>query len=113
MSTDRNPLIVNDGQCGWCAVHTKQVHHRDMPELWAEAGTVSEAVEHLVHQLSRARDGAACPLHRETIDRAMSEIMKGLELFRHTENPTESACHCGPRGANTPADRVLELTLAP
>jgi hypothetical protein len=112
MSTDRIPLIVNDGTCAFCAVHTKQVHHYDFPEIWTEAGSVREAVEHLVNQLSRARDAAACPEHRETIERAMAEVSRGLELLEQADTELESACLCGVRGPDVAVGSEVDSSLA-
>jgi hypothetical protein len=99
MSTDHESVIVEDGLCAHCAVHTKQVHHRDFPELRAECGTVAEAVTHLAGQLSRDREGARSGWHRESIDRAIADVAKFLASLVEAAHVASASCRCGARMA--------------
>jgi hypothetical protein len=44
-------LIVEDATCAHSSVHTLRVHHREFPEIRAEAGSLAEGITHLIAQL--------------------------------------------------------------
>lgn len=108
MSTKPSPVIVKPGECASCAVPTKQVHHRDFPEIWAEAGSAFEGLTHLAKRLSSARDGALSAWHRALIDHAIADIAELLENTEATDPDGESLCRCGPRGPDPSASPLPE-----
>ena len=107
-STDASPVVVDDGVCGCCSVHTKQVHHRDFPEIWAEAGTVAEGASHLAGELARARDSVGGAWHREAIDRASADVSDFLGTLAEAGQEGEASCRCGARGPDSLAATPLE-----
>ncbi len=50
------------------------VHHRDFPEIRAEAGSPKEAASHLVNKLACALDSALTVWRRERIDKAIADV---------------------------------------
>jgi hypothetical protein len=102
MLTDQGRVIVEDAVCAGCAVHTKQVHHRDFPEIRAECGSVAEAVAHLAGQLSFARDGTQSNWHHELIDRAIADVAEFLDSLAEARPTDEAFCQCGARVAGQP-----------
>jgi hypothetical protein len=102
MLTERERIVVTDGLCACCAVHTKKAHHRDFPEVWAECGSVAEAVAHLADQLSRYREGAQSAWHREGIDGAIADVTAFLGALSRSGREPESACRCGVRVPDRP-----------
>jgi hypothetical protein len=99
MLTEQSRVIVEDAVCAGCAVHTKQVHHRDFPEIRAECGSIAEAVAHLAGQLSSARDGTQSHWHHELIDRAIADVAEFLNALAQVRQADEAACQCGARVA--------------
>src|SRR5215212_4518867 len=107
MSTDQDRVIVEDGLCACSAVHTKNVHHRDFPEIRAECGSVAEAVVHLAGQLANDREGARSGWHRESIDLAIADVNEFLGTLGEAPREAEAPCRCGPR---TPGPLASSLT---
>ncbi len=50
------------------------VHHRDFPEIRAEAGSPKEAAGHLVHKLAAALDSALTDWRRNRVDQAIADV---------------------------------------
>lgn len=102
----KDKVHVQDGLCAACAVHVKQVHHSDFPEIRSEAGSTVEGVSHLAQQLRLAREGCRTAWHREVIDQAIADVTDFLEaiiaeeqreLERDRDRPR---CRCAPRGSS-------------
>jgi hypothetical protein len=88
MTTEQDRVIVHDADCACHTVHTTQVHHRDFPEIWAEAATPAEGAAHLSNQLARACEGARSAWHRESIQRAIADV----DSFRKSlDGPSDDA----------------------
>lgn len=97
MEADKDRLIVCDGRCACGTVHTKQIHHRDFPEIWAEGGTVREGAEYLRQQLQRARERALIDWHRAAVNRALADLDEFLRALIEVEfsPPRNEDCTCG------------------
>jgi hypothetical protein len=95
-------VIIEDGLCASCAVHTKHVHHRDFPDIRVEAGTVPEAIAHLGHQLDRAREGARGEWQREAIDLAIADVANLRKMLAQLEEDERAKCECGAKVAGKP-----------
>ncbi|HWE39908.1 MAG TPA: hypothetical protein VG406_25380 [Isosphaeraceae bacterium] len=67
-------LVVTEAECACHSVHTKHVHHRDFPEIWAECSTLAEGIKHLGQQLARALEGARSAWHREAMQHAIDDV---------------------------------------
>jgi len=74
MATCEDRVIVSDGFCNCCSVHTLTVHHRDYPEVVAEALTLREGAERLIEALNRAIDAASTPWHGAEVRLAIADI---------------------------------------
>lgn len=98
MLTNSSPVIVKDGVCACCSVHTKQIHHRSFPEIWTESGSVVEGLAHLTNQLSRARDGAGSTWHRDTIEQAIVDVAEYLDSLAEAQSGGETSCRCNAQG---------------
>jgi hypothetical protein len=96
MTAEKSRVIVEDSTCACCAVHTKQVHHRDFPEIRAECGTVAEGAAHLAKQLTSAREGAHSTWHREVIDEAIADVAEFQRALAKAQETTASPCQCPP-----------------
>ena len=107
-SSDASPVVVEDGVCASCSVRTKRVHHRDFPEIRAEAGTVAEGAAHLAGELARARDSVGGAWHREAIDRASADVAEFLGTLAESGPGGEASCRCGARGPDSLAATPLE-----
>ncbi len=70
METDPSRVIVTDG----ATAHTKQVHHREFPEIRADGPTPKEAASLLVNKLSLALDTALTNWRRETLSQAAADV---------------------------------------
>jgi hypothetical protein len=112
MLTKSGPVIVKEGACAACAVPTKQVHHRDFPEIWSEAGTAIEALAHLAKRLSSARDGARSEWQRGLIEHAITDISEFLETLVEKSQHAETPCRCSPRGLDPSASAQPMTTQA-
>jgi hypothetical protein len=56
------------------------VHHRDFPEIRAEAGSPKEAAGHLVNKLACALDSALTDWRRKRVDQAIADVKAYVEL---------------------------------
>ncbi len=75
MDTDLNRVIVTiSGQSS-----AASVHHRDFPEIRAEAGSPEEAAGHLVNKLSCALDSALTDWRRGNVDQAIADVRAFME----------------------------------
>ena len=98
MFTDQSAVVVIDGMCACCAVHTKHIYHRHFPEIRGEAGTVADALAHLARQLSRAREGARDGWQRDGVDRALADVAEYLEALPDPGQEGEVTWRCGASG---------------
>ena len=112
MSTEQERIIVKDGLCAHCAVHTKKAHHSDFPEVWAECGSTAEAVSHLADQLSLYREGAQSTWHREGVDDAIADVVAFLGALSGAERDAEAACRCEARVPDRPKSARRERQKA-
>jgi hypothetical protein len=112
MLTKPSPVIVKEGECTSCAVPTKQVHHRDFPEIWAEAGTAIEGLAHLAKRMSSARESARTEWQRGLIEHAITDIAEFIETLADKQSADEAKCRCGVRGPVTSASPLLEKSAA-
>lgn len=97
MTTDRQHVIVEEGQCSRCRVHTKSLHHRHYPEIRAECGSIAESAVHLAAQLASYRESAQSDWHRQSIDLALADVAEFLDSLAVAATLGESSCRCGPR----------------
>ncbi len=100
MLTTPSSVVVKEGECACCAMHTKQIHHRNFPEIWAQSDSVAEGLAHLTNQLSRARDGACGRSHRESIEQAITDVAEFLETLTKAGVESEPSCRCGANGSD-------------
>jgi len=75
MDTDLKQVIVTISKTSTTAF----VRHRDFPEIRAEGGSPKEAASHLVNKLARALDTALTDWRRETLERAIADVMAFVE----------------------------------
>lgn len=108
MRSDQSRVIVEDGLCACCSVHTKQLHHRDFPEIRVECGSVAEGVTHLTNQLARAREGIQSVWRREAIDQAIADVGAYFDSLEEGRPVRAPQCTCGPRAAGRPDPAVSE-----
>lgn len=96
MEAAKDRLIVRDGRCACGAVHTKQIHHRDFPEIWVEGGDVREGAHYLKHQLHRAREHALIGWRRTAVNRALADLDEFIEAIAvaELERPQHAGCTC-------------------
>ncbi len=87
MFAHEDRVIVSDGLCNCCSVHTLTVHHRDFPEVVSEALTPREGAERLVASLARALDGAPSPWHAEDVRRAIADVEEFTAGFTGSARP--------------------------
>jgi hypothetical protein len=97
MKSVQTPIVVKNSECGHCAVHTKRVHHREFPEIWAEAGTTSESAAHLSHHLEKAREGSRSAWHLEGIERALKDLAAFIADLKE-QSINDAICRCDPKG---------------
>jgi len=95
MLHNKDRVVVEDGFCTQRTVPTKQVHHRNFPEIRAECGSVAEGTVHLVSQLSLYREGAQNAWHCELIDGAIADVAEFLAALDATGQAAETDCGCG------------------
>lgn len=55
------------------------IYHRDFPENWAQGETKIEAARNLANLFEKNLDSVCDPLHREAIERALSEVRDYLQ----------------------------------
>jgi hypothetical protein len=55
------------------------VHHRDFPEIRAEAGSPKEAAGHLINKLACALDSALTDWRRKRVDQAIADAKAYVE----------------------------------
>jgi hypothetical protein len=70
MDIDLNRVIVTISGSSSAAC----VHHRDFPEIHAEAGSPEEAAAHLVNKLACALDSALTDWRRQSVDQAIADV---------------------------------------
>ncbi len=70
MATDLDRVIVTISGSST----TASVHHRDFPEIHAEAGSPEEAAVHLVNKLTCALDSALTDWRRQNVDQAIADV---------------------------------------
>jgi len=70
MDTDLSRVIVTPSTTSAATC----VHHRDFPEIRAEAGSAGEAAGHLVNKLVCALDSALTDWRRQTLDQAIADV---------------------------------------
>ena len=75
MDTDLNRVIVTISGSSTAAC----VHHRDFPEIRAEAGSPEEAAAHLVNKLACALDSALTDWRRQSVDQAIADVRAFVE----------------------------------
>lgn len=87
-------LIVEDATCAHSSVHTLRVHHREFPEIRAEAGSLAEGITHLIAQLKCAREHVGSQWHRDLMDRAIVEATESLDTLIEAGQDNETSCVC-------------------
>lgn len=97
MTANRNSVIVEDSLCIDCTVPTKQVHHRDFPEIRAEGSSVAEGAALLADRLSHAREGIESQWRREGIEQAINDVAAFLGSLEEGDQPSEASCRCEAR----------------
>jgi cytochrome c553 len=107
MADIQSRVIVGDSVCARCAVPTKQVHHRDFPEIRVEGGSVAEGAAQLAERLARARENIGSVWHREAIEQAMADVAAFLDTLADAGQESEDSCRCAVRDSGQ-----LESTLA-
>jgi hypothetical protein len=70
METDTNRVVVTIRSTATAA----SVHHRDFPEIRADAGSPEEAAALLVNKLVAALDSALTDWRRQTLDQAIADV---------------------------------------
>ena len=70
METDTNRVVVTVRSTATAA----SVHHRDFPEIRADAGSPEEAATLLVNKLVAALDSALTDWRRQTLDKAIADV---------------------------------------
>jgi hypothetical protein len=75
MDTDTNRVVVTISSTSIAA----SVHHRDFPEIRAEAGSPEEAASLLVNKLVCALDSALTDWRRQTLDQAIADVRAFVE----------------------------------
>ena len=70
METDTNRVVVTVGSTATAS----SVHHRDFPEIRADAGSPEEAATLLVNKLVAALDSALTDWRRQTLDQAIADV---------------------------------------
>jgi len=68
--------IIHESTCICSSVHTVTVHHRNYPELAAEAITAGRAVARLELLLERALDYDSETWRREALQQAVSDVRR-------------------------------------
>jgi hypothetical protein len=71
MVSDASRVIVKTGATS----SNTLVHHRDFPEIRAEGESPEIAARNLSNQLTRALDSALTNWRRETLERAISDVL--------------------------------------
>lgn len=92
MKSTTIPVIVTEGQSTHCPVHTKQAHHHDYPEIWAQGATITEAVNQLACHLERARESARIGWSQQAIERAIADVHAYLAILTEAKSDRESPC---------------------
>jgi hypothetical protein len=106
MNATSDRLIVCEGRCACGTVHTKQIHHRDFPELQAVGGTIREGADYLRYQLLRSRESATIGWHRTAVDAALADLDEFLRTLVEIEPDWShrESCPCGQESSRrTPA----------
>jgi hypothetical protein len=75
MDTPLSQVIVTPSASSSSVV----VHHRDFPEIRAEAGSAKEAAGHLVNKLACALDSALTDWRRKRVDEAIADVKAYVE----------------------------------
>lgn len=101
-------VVVRVGDCACHSIPTTQVHHRDFPEIRAEAGSAAEGAHHLTHLLTRALDSAPSHWRRESIQQAIHDVAEFIRCFVHTEGCHNHAHHDESHEAQTVARHESE-----
>jgi hypothetical protein len=70
MDTDVKRVIVTPSTTSAAT----SVHHRDFPEIRAEAGSAPEAAGHLVNKLVCALDSALTDWRRQSVEQAIADV---------------------------------------
>jgi hypothetical protein len=70
MDTDVKRVIVTPSTTSAAT----SVHHRDFPEIRAEAGSAQEAAGHLVNKLVCALDSALTDWRRQSVEQAIADV---------------------------------------
>jgi hypothetical protein len=76
MMTQSCPVIVIEGACANGVIHGKHVHHRNFPEIWAEASSVAEGLAILMNHLLHACEGIDCGWQAELIKAAKADVVE-------------------------------------
>jgi len=75
METDTKRVVVTISSTSTAA----SVHHRDFPEIRADAGSPEEAATLLVNKLVAALDSALTDWRRQTLDQAIADVRAFVE----------------------------------
>lgn len=74
MRTNRNRVVVIDGDCDCETIHSTHAYHLDFPEIHAEGESPAHAVARLINQLAIALDTASDRWHREAVEQAIADV---------------------------------------
>jgi len=69
-------VIIHGSTCICSSVHTVTVHHRNYPELAAEAITAARAIAHLEQRLEQALDYDSETWRREALRQAIADVRR-------------------------------------
>ena len=92
MLTNLSPVIVKLSEGDVAVASSKLVHHRNFPEIRAEASSALEALAHLRNMLARALDGVGSIYHRSLIEEAISDVAEVIAGLDSGEQSHELPC---------------------
>jgi hypothetical protein len=85
MFAETSPVMVKECKCAYSPKSVKQIHHRDFPQLHAEAASVAEGVARLAGLLSLTWDCAGNRRRREMMEQAIVDLADFLMALEEVE----------------------------
>jgi hypothetical protein len=89
MSPHPEQVVITFARCSILALHTTEVHHRDLPEAHGEGRSPGDAADRLADLLARTLDCAPSDWHRETIERAIEDVQAFASHVRTWPGPNK------------------------
>ncbi len=74
MSANHGRVVVTTGALCHPAVHSIRIHHRDLPESWAQGESERDAAANLIQQLERSLDNIGSDRRRESLGLAIEDV---------------------------------------